>query len=251
MPIYDDDARESAKLERLDGMRNGDHPYPGRSETGGNMAGRPYQLYPPVPIGTVKVRGQEMQLIRGQYQADGSIALFLAEQTGAPYATISEFHEGIALGPNQFVAQTRNMTEALRASLGRCGMIGATGDMVTFGTFGTSEPIWELLTCRCFVDCHGTLDLLDYDGAKRFASELCGTVIVWSGCEDALVRWRSVLGGGFKFRRKDIREVGPGDAVIDDDPLIIKAARRLGAEVYSASTAGELLAVTEFLRGAK
>jgi hypothetical protein len=98
----------------------------------------------PVKIGELTYGGEKLDVFKSAYVRNDSAAIFaLVQDTGEPYATISENHD-LDLFQDEFVVQARNITPAFCAALLACGLFEDTGRELTFGPFSTREPIWRI-----------------------------------------------------------------------------------------------------------
>jgi len=96
----------------------------------------------PERIGSFKFKGEELHVYTSTYQEDGSLAIFIYDDTGQPFCTVSENH-GLKLRPGHFVVQARNMSIDLRLTLLTCGLFEDTRRVHSDGS-DLIEPIWRL-----------------------------------------------------------------------------------------------------------
>lgn len=101
----------------------------------------------PVAIGQFEFEGQTLIIYRGTYSVfPGCIAIFLESAIGERWATVSEYHAlaSPGLGLDEFVVQSRNISEGLLDGLLGSGYFEAVGRRYSFG-HGCNEPIWRLI----------------------------------------------------------------------------------------------------------
>ena len=101
----------------------------------------------PVKIGTITFNGEQLDIYRSKYMDNDRLAIIVLSEHGEPYATVSENHTTLGLADDEFVAQTRNMTEKFTEALRRSGLFDEIGSTL-FGSHSTREPIWKLRSSK-------------------------------------------------------------------------------------------------------